>query len=171
MTLPHITQLVARVRDGEDLTAIAAEYRVPHSALVSRFSLYGYSPTGESLAVRTVAAGRPDWMLQGDCARTDPEAFFPEVGGSTRRAKDICRGCDVQEQCLNYALDNNERWGIWGGTSEKDRQQLRERKPKTVCANGHDWEANAVERPNGWKACRKCRPLYAQRARQRKGAA
>ena len=48
----------------------------------------------------------------GHCAQTDPEAFFPE-GGSTREAKRICSGCEVKAECLEYALHNDERFGIW----------------------------------------------------------
>ena len=48
-----------------------------------------------------------------------PEAFFPEKGGSTREAKRICHGCEVQAECLEYALGNDERFGIWGGLSER----------------------------------------------------
>jgi WhiB family transcriptional regulator, redox-sensing transcriptional regulator len=57
------------------------------------------------------------WQADALCAQTDPEAFFPEKGGSTRDAKRICSGCDVKAQCLDYALANDERFGIWGGLS------------------------------------------------------
>lgn len=64
------------------------------------------------------------WMASGSCAQTDPEAFFPEKGGSTRAAKIVCAGCDVRPECLNYALTHNERFGIWGGLSEKQRRRM-----------------------------------------------
>ena len=51
------------------------------------------------------------WQDQALCAQTDPEAFFPEKGGSTREAKRVCRGCDVRAECLEYALENDERFG------------------------------------------------------------
>ena len=59
------------------------------------------------------------------CAQTDPEAFFPEKGGSTREAKRICLGCEVRDACLDYALANDERFGIWGGLSERERRRLK----------------------------------------------
>jgi len=59
------------------------------------------------------------------CAETDPEAFFPEKGGSTREAKRICSGCEVRAQCLEYALAHDERFGIWGGLSERERRRLK----------------------------------------------
>ena len=61
------------------------------------------------------------------CSQPDPEAFFPEKGGSTRDAKRICAGCDVKQQCLEYALANDERFGIWGGLSERERRKLKKR--------------------------------------------
>lgn len=75
------------------------------------------------------AAGAEDqqWHDQALCAQTDPEAFFPEKGGSTREAKRICTGCEVRSECLSYALANDERFGIWGGLSERERRRLKRR--------------------------------------------
>jgi hypothetical protein len=69
------------------------------------------------------------WMQEGLCAQTDPEAFFPEKGGSTRAAKAICAGCPVIDECLRYALDNDERFGIWGGLSERERRRVKKGLP------------------------------------------
>jgi WhiB family redox-sensing transcriptional regulator len=68
---------------------------------------------------------QPDWQERALCAQTDPEAFFPEKGGSTREAKRICAGCDVRAECLEYALAFDERFGIWGGLSERERRRLK----------------------------------------------
>ncbi|ORL93317.1 whib transcriptional regulator [Prescottella equi] len=65
------------------------------------------------------------WQDRALCAQTDPEAFFPEKGGSTREAKRICLGCEVRGECLEYALANDERFGIWGGLSERERRRLK----------------------------------------------
>jgi len=65
------------------------------------------------------------WQQHALCAQTDPEAFFPEKGGSTRDAKRVCGVCPVREECLQYAMDNDERFGIWGGLSERERRRLR----------------------------------------------
>lgn len=67
------------------------------------------------------------WQADALCAQTDPEAFFPEKGGSTRDAKRICTTCDVRGECLEYALQNDERFGIWGGLSERERRKLKRR--------------------------------------------
>ncbi len=65
------------------------------------------------------------WQDRALCAQTDPEAFFPEKGGSTREAKKICLGCEVRTECLEYALAHDERFGIWGGLSERERRRLK----------------------------------------------
>ena len=67
------------------------------------------------------------WQERALCAQTDPEAFFPEKGGSTREAKKICTGCEVRGECLEYALEHDERFGIWGGLSERERRRLKRR--------------------------------------------
>ena len=67
----------------------------------------------------------PTWQERALCAQTDPEAFFPEKGGSTRDAKRVCSGCSVRAECLEFALANDERFGIWGGLSERERRRLR----------------------------------------------
>lgn len=70
-------------------------------------------------------AAPPEWTVDALCAQTDPEAYFPEKGGSTREAKAICRDCPVTTECLTYALEHNERYGVWGGLSERERRRLR----------------------------------------------
>ena len=65
------------------------------------------------------------WQDRALCAETDPEAFFPEKGGSTREAKRTCRACEVRADCLEYAIEHDERFGIWGGLSERERRRLK----------------------------------------------
>ena len=71
--------------------------------------------------------GLLSWQDRALCAQTDPEAFFPEKGGSTREAKRVCTSCDVRADCLEYALAHDERFGIWGGLSERERRKLKRR--------------------------------------------
>jgi WhiB family redox-sensing transcriptional regulator len=78
----------------------------------------------------TLASGENlelSWQERSLCAQTDPEAFFPENGGSTREAKRVCLSCDVRSECLEYALAHDERFGIWGGLSERERRRLKRR--------------------------------------------
>jgi WhiB family redox-sensing transcriptional regulator len=77
--------------------------------------------------IETIDGEGPGWQERGLCAQTDPEAFFPEKGGSTREAKKVCLTCDVRQDCLEYALANDERFGIWGGLSERERRKLKKR--------------------------------------------
>ena len=71
------------------------------------------------------ARQRPPWQDQALCAETDPDAFFPEKGGSTSDAKKVCQNCPVRAECLEYALEHDERFGIWGGLSEPERRKIR----------------------------------------------
>jgi WhiB family transcriptional regulator, redox-sensing transcriptional regulator len=75
----------------------------------------------------TTKADTQSWQERALCAETDPEAFFPEKGGSIREAKRICTGCEVRAECLEYALANDERFGVWGGLSERERHRMRRR--------------------------------------------
>jgi WhiB family transcriptional regulator, redox-sensing transcriptional regulator len=65
------------------------------------------------------------WAAEARCLQAEPDTFFPEKGGSTREAKRICASCDVRDECLEYALANDERFGIWGGLSERERRKLK----------------------------------------------
>ena len=77
-------------------------------------------------ALAALAADEPrDWRDLAACAETDPEIFFPEKGGSTKDAKKVCLRCEVRAECLEYALEHDERFGIFGGKSEPERRALR----------------------------------------------
>ena len=98
--------------------AIDVQFPPPNLAALTLASLPPvFVDTGEPL--------EGHWQDRALCAQTDPEAFFPAKGGSTREAKRICSGCEVRAECLEYALANEERFGIWGGLSERERRRLR----------------------------------------------
>jgi WhiB family redox-sensing transcriptional regulator len=67
------------------------------------------------------------WQDKALCAQVDPEIFFPEKGGSTREPKRVCQACEVRAECLEYALEHQEHFGIWGGFSERERRHLARR--------------------------------------------
>jgi WhiB family transcriptional regulator, redox-sensing transcriptional regulator len=72
------------------------------------------------------AYGELGWREAALCAQTDPDSFYPERDtGSARDAKRICRACEVRAECLAYALAHDERYGIWGGLSERQRRRLK----------------------------------------------
>ncbi|TMM13945.1 MAG: WhiB family transcriptional regulator [Actinobacteria bacterium] len=79
----------------------------------------------EALLQLLVGDDKTGWQAQANCMGVDPDLFFPERGGSTREAKEVCRGCVVREDCLEYALANGEKFGIWGGMSERERRRVR----------------------------------------------
>jgi len=64
------------------------------------------------------------WQDDSLCAQTDPEAFFPEVGGSSADPKKVCAKCDVGLQCLHFALATDEKSGIFGGMTYLQRKKL-----------------------------------------------
>jgi len=66
----------------------------------------------------------PEWHNQAACTFIGGDEWFPEKGGTTREAKKVCATCPVQNECLQYALDHDERYGVWGGLSERDRRKL-----------------------------------------------
>ena len=104
----------------------------------------------------------PEWYADALCSQTDPEAFFPDPGGSVRSAKVVCAGCDVREQCLQYALDHREIWGIWGGTSERERRGM---VPTTrLCECG-------TEIPRGKGMPLRCDPCRKKRVKAQDAAA
>ncbi|MCI9889634.1 WhiB family transcriptional regulator [Micrococcales bacterium 31B] len=85
------------------------------------------NPDLSFLFARVADESELSWQERALCAQTDPEAFFPEKGGSTREAKRVCVGCEVRQECLEYALSNDERFGIWGGMSERERRKMKRR--------------------------------------------
>ena len=72
-----------------------------------------------STAMRSIFDDTEDltWQEYANCLGVDPDLFFPERGASTREAKEVCRGCVVREECLEFALQNGEKFGIWWRTS------------------------------------------------------
>lgn len=107
---------------GTDMTSMGAEpvRNRPHLSLVPEPE--GYD---EFDSFDADSATNEEWQERALCAQTDPEAFFPEKGGSTREAKKICQRCSVRSECLEYALAHDERFGIWGGLSERERRRLK----------------------------------------------
>ncbi len=84
---------------------------------------------GELARLKDYALG--DWQELAQCRGRDPEIFYPQRGVPTASAKTLCRECPVKSECLEYALVNEERFGIWGGLSERERKKLhRERRRK-----------------------------------------
>jgi WhiB family redox-sensing transcriptional regulator len=65
------------------------------------------------------------WQDFANCRGADADLFFTERGASTRKAKAICDACEVRAECLDYAITTGEKYGIWGGLSERARRRVR----------------------------------------------
>jgi WhiB family redox-sensing transcriptional regulator len=85
-----------------------------------------------SILASSLALGTADytWRDEAICRETDPDLFFP-IGTTGQallqidRAKQVCNECTVQVSCLEFALETNQDSGIWGGTSEDERRNIR----------------------------------------------
>lgn len=83
---------------------------------------------GELDSLALLGPPRPAWMERGACLGTDTERFFPEGQGSKAglaKAREVCAGCPVLDECLAFALKHGEQ-GVWGGTTTAERRAMRE---------------------------------------------
>lgn len=123
--------------------------------------------------------GKPQpWTRDALCAQIGADLWFPDKGESAAAAKAVCRGCPVVQECLKYALDNNERTGVWGAMSERDRRKLHrgvaaeELGPPPLdplkCGTTAQYKAH---NRRGEKACESCRRAnaldFSERRRRR----
>ncbi len=96
-----------------------------HEMLIANRMSAGPVPVTLGTAGGPGENGERRWQERANCLGVDPDLFFPERGASTREAKAVCGGCEVRLECLEYALCNGEKFGIWGGLSERERRRLR----------------------------------------------
>lgn len=119
------------------------------------------SPGADAARPALIRAADLSWQDRAACQYTDADLFFPEKGGSVRRPKRICRGCEVRIPCLEYALDNGESHGIWGGLSPEERMRLL-REPREAARAQQDIlraaldERAARRHPDDLKRCSRC---------------
>lgn len=73
----------------------------------------------------------PQWHELAGCRGADTDLFFIERGGSSREAKRICEGCVVRGECLTFAVEHREEWGVWGGMTERERKVVRKERGLT----------------------------------------
>lgn len=131
--VPPASELAARMRDGETLEDLGAQYDRHPDTIRQRVVTAGFSgrdgrplkdPARAKPLLQRPASSDEPWRADAICAQTDPESFYPEQGGSTREAKSVCKGCTVAAECLDYAIANDERFGVWGGLSERERRAI-----------------------------------------------
>jgi WhiB family redox-sensing transcriptional regulator len=105
--------------------------RQDDKVVISTAAFGGHAPNEEARPMREmlmqleVDVQDRRWQERANCLGVDPDLFFPERGASTKEAKGVCGGCEVRLECLEYALRHGEKFGIWGGMSERERRRLR----------------------------------------------
>ena len=79
---------------------------------------------GESPWAR--ALHRPEWFDEAACRGLDPNLFFPERNemADVAKALKVCYRCPHQTACLEWAINNGETYGVWGGTSASERGKI-----------------------------------------------
>lgn len=110
-----------------DVQSVEISQRVVQTAPAA-----GDLATGNAVEYSFVVPDGENWQDYGNCLGVDPDLFFPERGASTREAKEVCRGCPVKVDCLEFALVNGEKFGIWGGYSERERRRMRRQRAQAA---------------------------------------
>jgi WhiB family transcriptional regulator, redox-sensing transcriptional regulator len=81
---------------------------------------------------QALASANLTWRQHAACSGLEPEVFYPVSDEQTEEAKAICRECPVREPCLDYALANRERDGVWGGATERERRRMIRQRRKSA---------------------------------------
>lgn len=118
-------------------------------------------------------SGGGDWRDRAACAGMDLALWFPNETGNSNaafEARKICRACDVQTECLQYAMDTRQAHGIWGGLSERQRRDLRRSHTITVRDHGthHGYNAHIRKREPACEACKTAHARYTAEVRARR---
>jgi len=108
------------------------------------------------------------------CAETDPDSFFPDKGHSVAAAKKVCGGCPVKDECLQWALDRDERFGVWGGLSERERRRLHgkpttKRARQAECGTASGYRAHKRLGEESCEACSEANRTYNREWQHRTG--
>ena len=86
------------------------------------------------LPVPKVHVMNVSWRKRAACDGLNPEIFYPasEDESAAAEAKAVCSTCPVRQPCLEHALGNREREGIWGGMTERERRRIVRQRRKTA---------------------------------------
>ncbi|MEA2828391.1 MAG: WhiB family transcriptional regulator, redox-sensing transcriptional regulator [Actinomycetota bacterium] len=74
------------------------------------------------------------WRSRGACKGLEPDIFYPVADDGAQEAKAVCAQCVVRQPCLEYALNQREHEGVWGGATEKERRRILRQRRKTAAA-------------------------------------
>jgi WhiB family transcriptional regulator, redox-sensing transcriptional regulator len=109
------------------------------------------------------------WTVEALCQQVDPDAHFPEKGASAKDAKKVCAGCTVRVQCLDYAIEHQEQYGVWGGLNYRERLRVAKQPGRAARPIRHGTEAGyAAHRRRGETPCEHCAAGASEAARARK---
>jgi len=80
----------------------------------TEISKQGFFPTEEE----------QPWSALAACRGFDSAIFFPGQDGNADPALEVCDSCSVKDDCLEYAMETRQRYGVWGGTTERQRRRI-----------------------------------------------
>lgn len=121
--------VVGMIRDGvpdDDIALLVGTTRIAVQQIRKRW-LPELTVKRRGVDRAPASADGLEWAQRAACLNKNPEIFFPFKGGTTLPAKRICAACQVRSECLERALSVNERYGVWGGLSERERRRLAQR--------------------------------------------
>lgn len=117
---------ISEAAAGKRLTkARQAGYAIPKDPPIATKASYTWAQFLYDIGANDREFDPMEWRDRANCRSVNTSLFFPERGVSVEQARQVCQGCEVREDCLDYALENNERHGIWGGLSERQRRMMR----------------------------------------------
>jgi Transcription factor WhiB len=100
--------------------------------VAKRVDTEGWEFAAHTPGLDLLAGQNLDWREAGVCNQTDPDVFFPDTGVPAEPAKAICHRCPSKYPCLRFALDEQIMYGVWGGTSPRERRRMLRRPPGPV---------------------------------------
>lgn len=97
---------------------------------------------------------RESWWEQAACSGIDVDVFYPLPNDAvtTKQALQVCGRCPIRVECLQYAIRNRETYGIWGGTTERQRSPVLRGHPTTSRRLRRLGDDGAKARASGWAA-------------------
>jgi len=81
----------------------------------------------ESVRILDTEQRLGDWRDRAACRNIDTATFYRHRGESIEDAREVCRRCPVRAECLDYALSTGQKYGVWGGMSERQRRLMKAR--------------------------------------------
>lgn len=128
----------------------------------------GYQPaTPRTTNLLRELLQRPDWMADAHCRGLDPNLFYPTHRGDANPvAQATCNACPVRDQCRQYAIDNGERHGIWGGTTDKQRRATRRTQRVNRCGTNNGYQLHQYRHEPACDACKAAHARYRALRRQ-----